>query len=141
MSTIWGYILEAPGRPPLAKQRQALRSLGVNMAEAGTCWHDKIERGSTRPRGQLLEREDLIQAALPGDTVVIAAPFCLGLSEKDAAWFLGELSERKITVIINGQMTRIEPGEDHSEMLQAVASAQNVHHVRVAKAKARKPKE
>ncbi|WP_370303572.1 hypothetical protein [Pseudooceanicola sp.] len=140
MSKIWGYILEAPGRPSLAKQREAMRSLGVDMSEAGTCWHDKIARGSTRPRGQLLEREDLIEAVLPGDTVVIAAPFCIGLSEKDAAWFLGELSARKVTVIVNGQMTRIEPGEDHSEMLRAVASAQNVHHVRVAKAKARKEK-
>lgn len=137
MSIIWGYILEAPGRPPLAKQSEVMCALGVDMSEFGTCWHDKIMKGSTRPRSQLEERNLLLKGARQGDTVVIAAPLCLGLSEKDAAWFLGELEERGAVVTVSGDLDTIKPGEDLSNMLRRVASAHNVHHVRVAKAKAR----
>ncbi|SDF92322.1 hypothetical protein [Alloyangia pacifica] len=137
MSIIWGYILEAPGRPPLAKQREVMRALGVDMSEFGTCWHDKITKGSTRPRSQLTGRNDLLLAVMEGDKVVIAAPLCLGLSERDAAWLLAELAERKVEVTVNGDLDTIKPGDDHSDMLRRVASAHNVHHVRVAKAKAR----
>ncbi|WP_156916876.1 hypothetical protein [Leisingera aquimarina] len=79
-------------------------------------------------RGQLVEREALLQAVQAGDTLVIAAPFCIGLSEKDAAWFLGELSARGVAVIVNGDLVR------------RVASAQNVHHVRQVKRRAAKSK-
>ena len=140
MPTTWGYILEAPGRQAAHVQRHALRILGADVSKLGTTWHDKIVRGSTRPRGQLIEREALIAAVRPGDTLVVAAPFCLGLSAKDAAWFLGEMSERRVTVIVNGDITRIEPGDDAAAMVARVASAQNVHHVRTAKARAKKSK-
>lgn len=133
MNRTWGYILDAPGRPAQAEQRAALAILGADVGEFGTVWCDRIARGSTRPRGQLVEREALLQAVQPGDTLVIAAPFCIGLSPKDAAWFLGELSARGVAVIVNGDLTRIEPGEDHSAMVARVASAQNVHHVRQSK--------
>lgn len=138
MSKVWGYILAAPGRPSPAVQREALSILGADVSEFGTVWQDRISRGSTRPRGQLVEREALIDAVQSGDTLVVAAPLCLGLSAKDAGWFLGELSARGVAVIVNGDLTRIEPGADHSDMLRRVASTQNVHHVRQAKRKAAK---
>lgn len=138
MPTTWGYILDAPGRPALADQREALRILGADVSEFGTVWTDRIAKGSTRPRGQLVEREALLKAVQPGDTLVIAAAFCLGLSAKDADWFLSELGARGVAVIVNGDITRIEPGADVSGVVARVASAQNVHHVRVAKARARK---
>lgn len=88
MSIIWGYILEAPGRPALAKQREVMRALGGDMSEFRTCCHDKITKGSTRPRSLFEERNLLLKGAMRGYTVAIAAPLCLRLSEKDAAWFL-----------------------------------------------------
>ncbi|WP_343501597.1 hypothetical protein [Alloyangia pacifica] len=63
---------------------------------------------------------------MQGDTVVITAPFWLGLSEKDAGWFLPKLAERSAIVTVSGDL----------DTLRRVASAQNVQHVRVAKAKA-----
>lgn len=130
MGKTWGYILDAPGRPGYAVQRHALTALG---AEFGTTFTDSIKRGSTRPRGQLIEREALLEAVRRGDTLVIAAPFCIGLSGKDASWFLSELSARGVAVIVTLDLVRIEPGADHSDMVRRVASAQNVHHVRQAK--------
>lgn len=135
---MWGYILDAPGRPPLAQQRVALGALGVDLGEFGTAWRDKIVRGSTRPRSQLQARNDLLQAVASGDTVVVAAPLCLGLSGPDAEWFIRELHDRGVAVVVNGDFKRLEPGADLSEMVARVASAQNVHHVRAAKARAKK---
>lgn len=138
MAKTWGYILQAPGRPALADQRLALGALGVDLSEFGTAWQDKIARGSTRPRNQLTGRNDLLLAVQAGDTVVVAAPLCLGLSGPDAEWFMRELHERGVAVIVNGDLARLDPGADLSEMVRRVASAQNVHHVRVAKQRARK---
>jgi hypothetical protein len=140
MATKWGYLLEGPGRPELTKQRDALRALGVDFSEGGPWRHDSFERGSTRPRSQLTAREELLKAVQPGDTVVFAAPLCIALSPKDAAWCLGELSERGVSVIVNGDLERIEPNADLSDMLGRVASAHNVHHVRTSKARAAKEK-
>lgn len=112
--------------------------LGVDMSEFGTCWHDKIARGSTRPRSQLTARNDLLSAVQPGDTIVAPAPLCLGLSGKDAEWFLSELAARGVAVVVNGDLERIEPGADLSDMVARVASAQNVQHVRAAKRRAKK---
>lgn len=111
-------------------------ALGVDISELGTCWHDKITKSSTRPCSQLEQRNVLLKGAMQGDTVVIVAPLCLGLSEKDAAWFLAELSERGAIVMVDGDLDKIKPGDDLSDMPRRVASAHNVHHVRVAKAKA-----
>lgn len=138
MAKTWGYILQAPGRPALADQRLALGALSVDLSEFGTAWQDEIKRGSTRPRNQLKGRNDLLQAVQAGDTVVVAAPLCLGLSGPDAEWFLRELHERGVAVIVNGDLSRLDPGADLSEMVRRVASAQNVHHVRVAKQRASK---
>lgn len=129
MPKVWGYVLEGPRRPKLAEQRETLAALGVDASDEGTVWHDKIKKGSTRPRGQLVSRNDLVRAAMPGDTVVVAAPFCLGVSRRDAAWFLSALGEKSVTVIVTGGASKIEPGDDASEILAAVASAQNVANV------------
>lgn len=138
LSRTWGYILQAPGRPALADQRLALGVLGVDLSEFGTAWHDRIARGSTRPQNQLTGRNDLLQAVQSGDTVVVAAPFCLGLSAKDAGWFLAELQSRGVTLLVNGEIERLDPGGDPAALIARVASAQNVHHVRVSKRRAAK---
>lgn len=140
MQKTWGYILEGPRRPKLAEQQETLFALGVDASDDGTVWHDKIKKGSTRPRGQLVGRNDLVRAAMPGDTVVVAAPFCLGVSRRDAAWFIEALGDKRVTVIVTGGASRIEPGGDASDILNAVASAQNVANVyrstgRLAKSK------
>ena len=128
--------MQAPGRPSLADQRIALAAFGVDLSEFGTAWQDRIARGSTRPRNQLTGRNDLLLAVQAGDTVVVAAPLCLGLSGPDAEWFMAELHARGVAVIVNGELVRLEPGADLSDMVRRVASAQNVHHVRVAKRRA-----
>ena len=130
--------MQAPGRPALADQRVALGACGVDLSKFGTAWQDRITRGSTRPRNQLTGRNDLLLAVRAGDTVVVAAPLCLGLSGADAEWFMRELHERGVAVIVNGDLARLDPGADLSEMVRRVASAQNVHDVRVAKQRARK---
>lgn len=90
----WGYMLEAPGRPKLKEQQEFMRAAGVSMAQYGPLFHDQIERGSTRPRKQLIDRATLLLAVFPGDTVHIAAEFCLGVSTTDARWFIHELIGR-----------------------------------------------
>ena len=134
-SRILGYVLEAPGRPGLDQQRLAMDALGVDTGELGTLWHDKIGRGSTRPRNQLEARNDLLLAVQEGDTVIVAAPFCLGLSAKDAEWFLGELTSRGVTVVVSGEVARIEPGGQTDDIVRRVSAAHNAHHVRVNRAK------
>lgn len=126
MSTNWGYILVANGRPSEASQKAALTTLGIDCSEFGPVFIDEITTGSTRPRGQLVERNALLEAVQSGDTVYIAAPFCIGLSANDADWFLGELQKKSVTVIINGDLTKIEPSDDRTSMVERVGSAQNV---------------
>lgn len=132
-----GYILEMPGRPDLAKQRLALAALGVVLSEGLRVFHDKAEKGSTRPRSQLVSRLALLERVSAGCTVVVAAPLCLGVSGKDADWFLAELQARGASVIVNGDLERIEPSGDRSDMVRRVGSAHSVLHVRRSKAKAR----
>ncbi|MBE9635801.1 hypothetical protein [Salipiger mangrovisoli] len=79
--------------------------------------HIKALAGSMRPRSQFAGRNDLLDAVMEGDTMVIAAPFCFGLSEKKAAWLLAELAARKVAV--KGELDRIEPGDDLSDMRPA----------------------
>lgn len=131
---VWGYILDMPGRPPLAKQRITLNAMGVDLCSA---WHDKITKGSTRPQKQLVRRLSLLEAVSHGDIVVVAAPLCLGVSGKDADWFLAELQERGVEVIVNGDLVRIGPQDDRSEMVDRVTRQHKGHHVRMAKRRTR----
>lgn len=127
-STTWGYILEAPGRPSIDQQRLSLGALGVDLGEFGTLWQDNVARGSTRPQHQLAARNDLIRAVASGDTVAVCAPFCLGLSAADAGWFLGELAARGVTVLVNGDLTKVAPGGDVTALVAEVARRQNTLH-------------
>jgi hypothetical protein len=136
-SVNWGYILEGPRRPARAKQLAAMRVFGVDVTEHGALWGDKIDIGSTRPRSQLTGREDLLCAVLPGDTVIIATPYCVGLSEKDATWFLAELGRRGVAAIVNGDIAKIEPGGDASEVIAGVIRAQHAEATARTRAKKR----
>jgi hypothetical protein len=122
----WGYLLEAPGRPSLKSQQDFMRSAGVNMARYGTWWHDQIERGSSRPRSQLVERKTLMLAVYPGDTVHIAAEFCVGVSATDARWFILSLIERGVNLRIAGKDIRVGCIE---EVVEEVGRRQNCLNV------------
>lgn len=127
MPLVFGYLLEGPRRPKLTEQKRILEVFEIDFSDpAGRWFHDKIRKGSTRPRSQLVNREDAVLATKKGDTVVVAAPYCLGVSARDVAWFLGALSDKGVTVIVNGQLRKVEPGDDVTDILDAVASAQNV---------------
>lgn len=124
----WGYVLLGPGRPSLAKQREVLAAFDVSADEFGAWFSDKIERGKPGPgsgQGQLAGRNDLLMAVLPGDRVVAATPYCLGVSSDDAAWFIGALARAKVRLTVNGDLHDIEPGADASALVAEVRRAQS----------------
>lgn len=123
----WGYILEAPGRPKLKEQREFMRAAGISMAKFAPIWHDKIERGSTRPQKQLLDRGLLLQAVDPGDTVHIAAEFCVGVSENDARWFIHALVDHGVNLRVAGKDIKVGCIE---EVVEEVGRRQNTLSVR-----------
>jgi len=133
---IWGYILEGAGRPARKAQAESLATLGA-LPEA--TWSDKVSgRTSTRPRNKLEGRNDLARAVMSGDTVIVHAPQCLGVSEKDAAWLLDTMAEKGATVIVGGDVQKIEPGGDTSAIMAAMARwrlAKNMRTYRARKAK------
>jgi len=111
--TNWGYILEMPGRPTKRKQREVLAALNVSTDAMGPVWSDKLDkakRHATAGQTQLEGRNGLIAAVMAGDTVIVADPMCLGVSPTDARWFLGQMAERKVSVLVNGDLFKIEPG-------------------------------
>jgi len=126
--TIWGYILEMPGRPKLAQQRIALSALGADVSEFGTVWRDKLDRAkrhATAGQTQLAGRNDLIRAVVRGDRVCVADPMCLGVSPQDAGWFLEQMAEAGVTVAVNGDLFVIEPGADTAEVQSEFARRRN----------------
>lgn len=135
---VWAYILLAPGRVGVKTQRAFARDSGADMGAFGTVWEDSIRRGSTRPRAQLVARNDLLRAVEAGDVIAVAEPFALGLSKSDAAWFVGDAFDAGATLLVGGgdDPETFAPGDDVAKLLAAVASKQNVTHVRAAKAKA-----
>lgn len=124
----WGYILEAPRRPPLKRQRECIALHGVDLGEFGPVWHDKFTGRTTRYRKRLEAREDLLKAVKRGDTLVVAGVECLGGSEDDVDWFLGELSERGVSLIVNGGSVMLAPGEDRSGIVDRARRFQKAHH-------------
>lgn len=83
------------------------------MGKRGTLWSDKLDkakRHKTAGQTQLTGRNDLIRAVMAGDTVVVTNHLCLGVSPQDAGWFLEQMAERDVTVIINGDIVSVEPG-------------------------------
>jgi len=131
--TVWGYILEMPGRPSLKKQREVLGALGVDIGKTGPLWADKLDRAKrhrTAGRTQLAGRNSLINSVLAGDTVIVADPMCLGVSPQDAEWFLVLMSDMDVTVIVNGDLYRIEPGKSAAEVVGEFARKLNVYNAR-----------
>lgn len=123
----WGYILQGPGRPPLTKQRAVMQVFGLLEGKFPPVWTDKIEavkRGRPRPEetgtSALASRNDLLLATQPGDTVVVADPYCLGISELDAKWFLAELEAAGALLTVHSEAYQVKPGGDASELLAAM---------------------
>lgn len=117
-----------------------LKSLGVDVGEIGTLWEDEPETGSGRRKGHLPGRKDLLANLQPGDTVVVAAPYCLGVGAADAEWFLNELATKDVSLITSAGTLHAGPGGDTSLFLAAFKSAQNVTQVRKSRAKPKRRK-
>lgn len=136
--TIWGYVLEARGRPSVERQRECMAFHGVRVdGLSPPVYHDAPPPRPTRPRTQLADRAALLMAAHKGDVVVVAAPECLGVSEADVAWFLSELAARGASVIINGGSERIAPGDDVGGVAKAAGRAARARHMAVYRGKKR----
>lgn len=132
----WGYILDMPGRPKPAEQRRVLAALGVDMRLKGTCWIDRLDaakRHATAGQTQLEERNALLLAVAEGDRAIVADPTCLGVSGVDASWFIGQLAERQVTLMVNGNLWQVEPGDDASALIDDVARL--IRNARVAKSR------
>jgi hypothetical protein len=112
---------------PGQTRSETLEALGVDIGKRAMFWEDKIEvgkRGRNAGQTQLVGRNDLIGAALPGDRVVIANPLCVGLSPLDAEWFLGQMRDKGVTVTVNGGLFQIKPGDDIAALIEEVGKAQ-----------------
>lgn len=134
----WGYILQMPGRPKLAEQRRVLAVFGVDMSATGTCWIDRLakaKRHRSAGRTQLEERNAMLAAVVAGDRVVVCDPTCLGVSSQDAAWLIEQLSERKVSLTVNGDLRQVEPGEDASDLIADVARL--IRNANVARSRGR----
>lgn len=131
--TTWGYMLKGPGRPPIPKQRDILRALGVDVdAEHGPVMQDEVERCKPGPGGareQLESRGDLLKIVRQDDRVVVAAPYCLGVSRDDAAWFLGALAQAGAVLIVSNDAWLVAPGAKADRLLDEVARQQNATNV------------
>lgn len=130
-SVNWGYILAAPGRPSERKQLAFLAGEGIRRECFGPIWSDRVGKGSTRPRHQLEERNAILLAALPGDCIHVIDPFCLGLSEADARWFMEQVVGAGVRISVAGASV------DRLDQIKAVASEagrkQNRQHVRASR--------
>jgi hypothetical protein len=137
----WGYVLQAPRRPPLKTQLATMRANGLDAGPLGPIWSDSIGRSKAGPRSgelQLPERNGLLLAVQPGDRVFVADAYCLGVSDRDAAWFIGELSTRGASLTVSGPTYHVEPGGDASELIKAVARKQNTANVAAYRKRKRK---
>lgn len=137
MPEIFGYALYGKGRPSRKAQKDALAAFGVDVGEIGTLWEDEHEPKRGRPSGKLPERSYLLGNLEEGDTVVVAAPYCLGIGRADAQWFIDELAARGAVLHVLGNAFRVEPGGDTSELLAALEARQNTTHQQAARARAK----
>lgn len=132
----WGYVLDAPGRPPVKRQRECIGFHGLDVTDPhGPVWADKLDAKTTRPRSKLVEREALLEAMGAGDVLVVGAPECLGVGAKDVEWFLGELAARGVSLIVNGGSQRLAPGADPAPLIEAAGRAQKAQHMRAYRRK------
>lgn len=121
--TTWGYILLMPGRPSASAQQRDLSVLGVDFGGTGTAWTDRIKKAKrhrSAGRTQLEERNALLVALHPGDSVVVCNPMCLGVSAQDAAWFISQLAEKSVSLTVCGNLRQVLPGEDASALVDDV---------------------
>lgn len=136
----WGYMLDMPRCPSRARQKSILQTLGVDMTSGGPWAIDKIEtikRHATAGQTQLVERQTLIDATAPGDEVVVADVMCLGVSAADAGWFLARMAQKSVTVIVNGDMAKIDPGGDAKPVLDEMSRRIAAWYVRQHRARER----
>jgi hypothetical protein len=131
----WGYVLQAPRRPPVQKQLEALKSNGVDTSEFGPVISDKVER-SVRGRGALKQRQcqldgraDMLKAVKPGDRVVVADAYCLGISPDDVAQFASERLAKDVRRTVSGKAFHLEPGDSVEDLRAEVARRQNTAHI------------
>ena len=135
MSINWGYILDGAGRPPVKSQRTILGLANVDMSEYGAAWQDRLPPRATRPRSALPGRELLLKAVAAGDTVHVVDMLCLGVSEPDVEWFVGELQARGVTLVVHGGTKALEPGEDASDLVREFGQARHALHMRTYRAR------
>lgn len=123
----WGYVLIADGRP-------------INRV------HHPVKRGYEQTRGSLARHvqgshqgtakapdspcRSNLRGHKPCGNVLVPASECLGLSEPDAQWFLGELAARGVRLIVNGGSLVIAPDDDKTELAGTVARFQKAQHMR-----------
>lgn len=105
-----------------------MQAFGVDTGEYGPLWSDKIERG--KPGGasgehQLPGRVDLLREIRSGDRVIVADPYCAGVSGVDVSWFVGALAQAGVSLTVNGDLHHIEPGADASDLLKEVSKRQH----------------
>ncbi|WP_420406897.1 hypothetical protein [Hoeflea sp.] len=123
----WGYILIAPGRPSYDEQIDFMSALGISLDQFGPLWIDEIKRGSTRPRSQLVRRQDALDASQNGDTIHIMTPVCVGLSAADIRWFCETALHGGVRLFVAGQEVK---SDDNITMIAGEAArAINAFHV------------
>ena len=114
MATNRGYLLVGAGRPDEALQRQVLARAGVSTEPNGPLWSDTIPRRASQPVLSLACRNYLINETVAGDRVHVAAVLCLGVSDRDAEWFMRALHEKGSAVLLHDLGCRFNPGADLS---------------------------
>ncbi|TDE33183.1 hypothetical protein [Antarcticimicrobium sediminis] len=122
----WGYVLAAPGRPSRKDQIAYLVASGISDDEFGPIWEDRIIRGSTRPQSQLVGRNDLLLAVLPGDEIHAHSEFCAALSKSDARWLLDATADRGVHLVVGGVAVQTKVAAE--AFAAEVARRQNVFH-------------
>ena len=125
-----GYFLFAPGRPEADDQKEIVAQHGVTMDNKGWWFRDDLKKKTTRPRSKLKEREIMLHCLRSGDTLVVADARCLGLTEADVKWFLGEMERIGVKVVVGDGSLTIEPGDDTAEIAKKIELAQKALHQR-----------
>lgn len=111
-----------------------LAALGVNITgKFAPVWSDKIEGGreqlsGSNGKGLLTDRALLVQAVAKGDRVVVAEPWCLGISPDDARGFIKALADKSVALMV-GEDWHIWPGEGVEALIAAVKRQQNTTNV------------
>lgn len=88
-------------------------------------------------------RNDLLNALVEGDSVVVADPYCVGISREDASAFIAELSAHGVSLVVGDRIYRVDPGSDASDLMTAIWNRYNSTYVanyRARRTKRRKPK-